>query len=96
MKICRVVGTVVATTKAPRLEGFKLLIVAPASTDGEANGDSFVAVDTVGAGYDEVVLVAVGSSARATERTDGAPTDATIVGVVDVIESSGETSYRKP
>lgn len=95
MKVCRVVGTVVSSAKDERLNGFKLLVVAPASLSGEPQGEPFVALDTVGAGFEEVVLVALGSSARETTRTRDVPTDATVVAIVDSIESERKTTFRK-
>lgn len=96
MKLAKVVGTTVSTIKESQLVGLKLLVCVPCSTDGvEEKEDRFVAVDTVGAGRGEVILVALGSAARATERTKQTPSDATVVGIVDFIELNGETTYRK-
>jgi microcompartment protein CcmK/EutM len=78
MEVCRVVGSVVATVKAPGLSQFKLLVVVP-----QRGGDELVAVDAVGAGEGDLVLVATGSAARSLEATKDAPTDAAIVGIVD-------------
>ncbi len=75
---CRVTGSTVATQKAPGLSGFKLLRVAP-----EPGGPELVAVDLVGAGEGDRVLVATGSAAREHEATRGAPVDAAIVAIVD-------------
>jgi ethanolamine utilization protein EutN len=79
MLLCRVVGSTVATIKAPGLERFKLLEVRP---DG-GDRPGFVALDGVGAGEGDLVLVATGSAARELEATRGMPTDATIVAIVD-------------
>ena len=96
MRLARVVGTTVSTAKDPNLSGHKLLLCAPCGTDGdEEAGDRFVAVDTVGAGVGEVVLVATGSAARVPESTRSAPTDATVVGIVDSIQSGATTTYSK-
>lgn len=83
MFLARVVGTVVATRKDPKLEGKKLLIVVPVAPDGADEGGYHVAVDTVEAGYRETVLVVRGSSARMAEGMKDRPVDASIVGVVD-------------
>ena len=64
MIIARIIGTVVATQKDARLAGKKLLIVKPVNLDGTDQSGYLVAVDTVGAGYHEKVLVVGGSSAR--------------------------------
>ena len=64
MILARVVGTIVATRKDPRLEGFKLLIVKPVAPDGKDESGYVIAVDTVSAGSNETVIVVSGSSAR--------------------------------
>ena len=85
MILARVVGTVVATRKDPRLEGFKLLIVKPVSPDGKDESGYVVAVDTVSAGSQETVLVVSGSSARMADGCKDKPVDASIVGIVDTV-----------
>lgn len=96
MRFARVVGTTVATVKDQELVALKLLLCVASELDGSArDSDPFVAVDTVGAGAGEVVLVAEGSAARVSAATRAAPTDATIVGIVDSIESEGGVTYRK-
>lgn len=95
MLIARVVGSAVSTAKDERLRGAKLLVVRPASVSDEVHGDPLVAVDTVGAGEGELVLVVQGSAARQTRATDGVPTDAAIVGILDSLEIDGEDSFRK-
>jgi ethanolamine utilization protein EutN len=79
MQLCRVTGNAVATVKAPALGDFKLVRVRP---EGKG-GIEFVAVDTLGAGEGDLVLVAQGTAARALEATAGAPTDATVVAILD-------------
>jgi microcompartment protein CcmK/EutM len=83
--LARVIGTVVATRKDPRLEGRKLLICQPVDLSGEAGSAKayMVAVDTVSAGYREMVLVVQGSSARMSAGCADTPVDAAIVGIVD-------------
>ena len=83
MILARVVGTVVATRKDPRLEGKKLLVVRPVSPEGKDESGYLVAVDTVGAGFKERVLVVSGSSARMAEGCKDAPVDTAVVGIVD-------------
>jgi microcompartment protein CcmK/EutM len=85
MILARVVGTIVATRKDPRLEGFKLLIVKPVSPDGKDESGYVIAVDTVSAGSKETVLVVSGSSARVAEGCKDKPVDASIVGIVDTV-----------
>lgn len=96
MRFARVVGTTVATVKDPELVAMKLLLCVACELDGTTrDSDPFVAVDTVGAGTGELVLVAEGSAARVSGATRAAPTDAAIVGIVDTIESDGGITYRK-
>jgi microcompartment protein CcmK/EutM len=83
MLLARVVGTVVATRKDPRLEGKTLLIVKPVSPDGKDEAGYTVAVDTVSAGYKETVLTVSGSSARMAEGCKDTPVDTAIIGIVD-------------
>ncbi|MGA2135727.1 MAG: EutN/CcmL family microcompartment protein [Bryobacteraceae bacterium] len=83
MILARVVGTVVATRKDPRLEGKKLLIVKPVSPEGHDESGYVVAVDTVSAGFKERVLVVSGSSARMADGCKDLPVDTAIVGIVD-------------
>lgn len=93
MNIARVVGTVVATAKSERLTGHKLLLVRPVAPDGELDGAAYVALDSVGAGDGEVVLVAQGSAAR-TELEANPPVDATIIAIVDRVDVDGDATYR--
>jgi len=93
---CKVVGTVVCTRKDEKLVGSKLQIVQPISmADQSADGKPLVAIDTVGAGEGEIVLVVSGSSARQTSRTQNTPVDAVIMAIVDSIEMEGKLVYRK-
>jgi len=87
MIIARILGTVVSTQKDSRLVGKKLLIVRPLNLDGSDASGFTVAVDTVGAGFNERVLVVAGSSARLAEGMKDAPIDAAIVGVIDTIDA---------
>ncbi len=82
MVVGKVVGTVVATRKNDNLIGSKFLIVEPIHKLEEGKG-RFVAVDNVGAGIGETVLVATGSAARIGCNMENAPIDAAIVGIVD-------------
>ena len=85
MILARVVGSVVATRKDPRLEGKKLLILKPISPDGKDEPGYVVSVDTVRAGFRETVLAVSGSSARMAEGCKDTPVDSTIIGIVDTI-----------
>ncbi len=83
MILARVVGTVVATRKDPRLEGKKLLILKPVTPEGKDESGYVVAVDTVSAGYRETVITVSGSSARMADGCKDRPVDTAIVGIVD-------------
>jgi len=96
MTLGRVAGTVVSTNKERRIEGITFLLVEKLSYgDMKGTGDYLVAMDAVGAGFGEVVLVVSGSSSRLTEVTKDRPSDATITAIVDDVELEGETVYRK-
>ena len=84
MIIGKVVGTVVATRKNDNLVGCKFLIVEPVA-GMKQNISRFVAIDHVGAGVGETVIVAQGSAARIGCKREEAPIDAAIVGIVDTI-----------
>jgi microcompartment protein CcmK/EutM len=86
--LARIVGTVVATRKDPRLTSTKLLVARPIDPHGKADGGYLVAVDTVDAGVGETVLLVSGSSARMAAGLKDCPVDAAIVGIIDAIEVS--------
>lgn len=89
MIIARILGTVVSTQKDERLQGKKLLIVKPINLDGTDQSGYVVAVDTVGAGFHEKVIVVGGSSARMAEGNKDCPVDSAIIGVIDEIDYEG-------
>ena len=91
MKMGRVIGTVVATRKDPSLDGVKLLVVENLTLDLKPEGGYVVAVDSVGAGSNEIVLYASGSSARQTSATKDRPVDAVIMAILDSFEAHGKT-----
>ena len=85
MILARVKGSIVSTSKNEKLVGYKLLIVEPIENN-EPAGRELLAVDGVGAGVGEKVIITCGSAARlGIDRTD-APVDAAIVGIVDEIQ----------
>jgi microcompartment protein CcmK/EutM len=86
MILGRVAGTVVATRKDERLEGFKLLVVRAVEPDGRPKDGYVVAVDTVSAGVGELVLVVSGSSARMATGCADRPVDAAVAGIVDEVD----------
>jgi ethanolamine utilization protein EutN len=96
MLLARVVGNVVSTRKSERLVGTKLLIIEPVDfRQQKADGKPLVAIDSVGAGVGEVVLIVQGSSARLTDTTKDTPVDATIMAIVDYIELEGNRTFSK-
>lgn len=91
MYLGKVIGTVVSTVKSPSLTGCKFLIVEKINQDLTAKKQTEIAVDTVGAGDGETVIVVSGSSARRSadgDKKDSLPVDAAIVGIVDTVEVS--------
>lgn len=82
MLVGKVVGTIVSTRKNEKLVGSKFMVVEPLEKLGDPN-KKIVAIDNVGAGIGEVVLVATGSAARIGCDMQTAPVDAAIVGIVD-------------
>lgn len=95
MQLGLVVGTVVSTKKEDTLTGLKFLVVRELDQDVMETGKTLVAVDAVGAGVGEVVLMASGSSARQTVATKDRPVDATIMAIVDEFVVEGERRYVK-
>ena len=85
MLLAKVVGTVVATRKDPRLVANKLMVARPIDPRGKAEGSYLVAVDTVDAGVGETVLIVSGSSARMASGLKDCPVDAAIVGIIDTV-----------
>lgn len=100
MYLGSVIGSVVATKKEESLRGRKLLMVRPMLVDPEdpaklsGGKNTIVAIDTVGAGVGELVLLAQGSSARQAEGLKSVPADAAIVGIVDSVRVLGNKTYE--
>lgn len=96
MTLGKVIGTVVCTQKTESLVGVKLQLIQPLSAIAlKADGRPIVAVDAIGAGAGEVVLMAAGSSARQTQMTQNTPCDAVIMAIVDSVEVDGKQVFRK-
>lgn len=95
MNLARVIGTLVSSHKDESLHGLKFLVLELLDEKREPTGASVVAADAVGAGVDELVLYASGSSARQTRVTDKRPVDAVVMAIVDSWEIGGEEIYRK-
>ena len=87
MQIARVIGTVVSTQKHRKFEGAKLLLVQPVTLDDEPRGPALLAVDAVGAGVHEKVLVVIeGRAAGEALGRKAAPVDAAIIGIIDSVD----------
>ncbi len=87
MQIARVVGTVVATQKHRKFEGAKLMLVQPLTLDDQPRGTALLAVDAVGAGVHEKVLIVIeGRAAGEALGRKAAPVDAAIIGIVDRVD----------
>jgi len=96
MYAAKVIGTVVCTLKDEKLNGRKFQVVQPVNLITLQNeGKPAVAIDSVGAGINEIVLVVGGSSARQTSVTNNTPTDATIMAIVDLIDVNGKKVFDK-
>ena len=99
MLLAKVEGSVVATMKDAHVAGRKLLLVRPQWVDDghlkrfRAGADTFVAVDSVGAGVGEMVVICQGSSARLVPDLKEAPVDAVVMGIVDVVDVLGQQVY---
>src|SRR6201746_821034 len=104
MFLARITGHVVATQKDKSLNGQKLFVIEPLNVkyDEETQkpaslgntGRAIVAIDAIGAGEGQLVLVVQGSSARMTEQTKNLPADAVIIGIVDSAVFAGKTFYQ--
>lgn len=95
MIIAKVVGAAVASLKLEALQASKLLVVRQTDAKGDANGPAFLAVDLVGAGEDELVVVSQGSTARIAIGNDRSPADAAIIGILDSVKYYGEQVFTK-
>ena len=96
MYAAKVVGTVVCTQKDHRMNSLKMQVVQPVNLNTlEYEGKPAVAIDAVGAGDGELVLVVSGSSARLTDVTQNKPVDATIMAIVDYVDIEGKNTFSK-
>lgn len=100
MFVAKVIGSMVSTQKVDSMTGRKLLVVEPYRLDEarkgmKSAGRTFVAVDTVGAGEGELVLITQGSSARLTPETKNLPVDTVIIGIVDSVHVEQGCVYSK-
>ena len=91
MQIARVVGTLVSTQKHKKFEGAKLLLVQPLNVDETPRGTTLLAVDGVGAGVTEKVLIVLeGRAAGEALGRKGAPVDAAVIGIIDHVDIHGD------
>ncbi len=101
MFIAKVTGSLVSTQKIDSMVGYKLLLVEPFRLDAKerkslvTTGRTFVAVDTLGAGEGDFVLIAQGSSARLTPETKNMPIDTLVIGLVDQVHVANTAVYRR-
>jgi microcompartment protein CcmK/EutM len=101
MFVAKVTGSVVATQKVDTMVGYKLLVVEPYRVDAkdrnklETTGRTFIAVDSLGAGEGDFVLITQGSSARLTPETKNMPIDTVVVGIVDDVRVDATKVYSR-
>ncbi len=101
MFVAKVTGSLISTQKVASMKGFKLLVVEPYRVEPSkrlslvTTGRTFVAVDTLGAGVGDYVLLTQGSSARLTLETKNMPIDAVVVGIVDSVHVDQAEVYSR-
>ena len=101
MFVAKVTGSLIATQKVQSMVGFKLLVVEPYRLESQdrrsltSTGRTFIAVDTLGAGEGEFVLITQGSSARLTPETSNLPIDTVVVGIVDRVHIESQCVYSR-
>lgn len=101
MFVAKVTGSLVSTQKVASMVGYKLLVVEPYRLEPKdrkslvTTGRTFIAVDTLGAGVGDYVLLTQGSSARLTPETKNMPIDAVVVGIVDTVHVENEKVYSR-
>tara|TARA_R110002111_G_scaffold231990_1_gene293097 strand:- start:198 stop:512 length:315 start_codon:yes stop_codon:yes gene_type:complete len=100
MYLAKVIGSVVSTKKDESMRGRKLLMVRPMLVDPEdpskfkPGSNTIIAIDTLGAGEGELVMLAQGSSARQAEGLKQLPVDAAVVGLIDTVSIGGKKTYE--
>lgn len=95
MIIAKVMGTAVASIKHEALSATKLLLVCSSDAGGNISGNPFLAVDLVGSGEGELVMISHGSSARLATGHKDSPVDAAIIGILDSLQVEGNIRFRK-
>ncbi|HBR92904.1 MAG TPA: ethanolamine utilization protein EutN [Opitutae bacterium] len=100
MYLAKVIGSVVSTKKDESMRGRKLLMVRPMLVDPEdtskfkPGSNTIIAIDTLGAGEGELVMLAQGSSARQADGLKQLPVDAAVVGLIDTVSIGGKKTYE--
>lgn len=101
MFVAKVTGSLISTQKVDSMVGYKLLIVEPYRLETkrrqslETTGRTFVAVDMLGAGQGDYVLITQGSSARLTPETKNMPVDCVVIGIVDTVHADNQCVYTR-
>lgn len=95
MILGKVVGTVTSNTNGISIPGGRYLLINKCNQAAQLKNDFIVALDLVGAGYDEMVMIAESTSARETPTTSNQAVDAIIVGIIDMIDESDKVVYKK-
>jgi microcompartment protein CcmK/EutM len=95
MILGKVVGTIISTQANIGIAGARFLLVEKCNAKGEGKSDFVVALDPLGAGNDEMVMISESTSARETPLTKNKPIDALIVGIVDLIDENDTIVYKK-
>jgi len=95
MILGKVVGTVVSEKRADQIEAARYLLIDQCDQHSTGKNDLLVALDMIGVGYGEIVLLSQGSAARQTTITDNRPMDAIIIAIVDQIDEQGHEVYNK-
>ena len=101
MFVAKVTGSLVSTQKVASMVGYKLMIVEPYRLEPKerksltTTGRTFVAVDLLGAGEGDLVLISQGSSARLTPETKNMPLDTVIIGIVDQVRVDSACVYSR-
>jgi ethanolamine utilization protein EutN len=101
MFVAKVIGSLVATPKVDSMVGHKLLVIEPYRLESDqrdrlvTTGRTFIAVDTLGAGEGDFVLITQGSSARLTPETKNMPVDCVVIGIVDTVHIATQNVYQR-
>ena len=95
MILGKVVGTVVSSSTNIEIQGVRFLLIDKINSNCEKKNDYIIALDLIGAGYDELVMISESTSARETQITINKPIDAIIVGIIDIIDENEKIIYQK-